>query len=61
VDDARTGLMALLDVDEIQANYILETQLRRLAAMERQKVIDDLAALEREIADYLDILDKPER
>ncbi|MGH4018632.1 MAG: DNA gyrase subunit A, partial [Pseudonocardiaceae bacterium] len=61
VDDARTGLMELLDVDEIQSNYILETQLRRLAAMERQKVVDDLAELEREIADYLDILDKPER
>lgn len=61
VDDARTGLIELLDVDEIQANYILETQLRRLAAMERQKVVDDLAELEREIADYLDILDKPER
>ncbi|MGH3835047.1 MAG: intein-containing DNA gyrase subunit A [Pseudonocardiaceae bacterium] len=61
VDDARSGLMELLDVDEIQANYILETQLRRLAAMERQKVVDDLAELEREIADYLDILDKPER
>jgi DNA gyrase subunit A len=61
VDDARTGLMELLDVDEIQANYILETQLRRLAAMERQKVVEDLAELEREIADYLDILDKPER
>jgi DNA gyrase subunit A len=61
VDDARAGLIELLDVDEIQANYILETQLRRLAAMERQKVIDDLAELEREIADYLDILDKPER
>jgi DNA gyrase subunit A len=61
VDDARTGLMELLDVDEIQANYILETQLRRLAAMERQKVIEDLAELEREIAEYLDILDKPER
>ncbi len=61
VDDARSGLMELLDVDEIQANYILETQLRRLAAMERQKVVEDLAELEREIADYLDILDKPER
>ena len=60
-DAARTGLMELLDVDQIQADYILETQLRRLAAMERQKVIDDLAELEREIADYLDILDKPER
>ncbi|MDQ3152935.1 MAG: DNA gyrase subunit A, partial [Actinomycetota bacterium] len=58
---ARSGLMELLDVDQIQADYILETQLRRLAAMERQKVIDDLAELEREIADYLDILDKPER
>ncbi|MBV9013343.1 MAG: intein-containing DNA gyrase subunit A [Pseudonocardiales bacterium] len=61
VDDARAGLMELLDVDEIQANYILETQLRRLAAMERRKVIEDLAEIEREIADYLDILDKPER
>jgi DNA gyrase subunit A len=61
VDDARTGLMGLLDIDETQANYILETQLRRLAAMERQKVVDDLAELDREIADYLDILDKPER
>ncbi|MGH3796858.1 MAG: DNA gyrase subunit A [Pseudonocardiaceae bacterium] len=61
VDDARVGLIELLDVDEIQANYILETQLRRLAAMERQKVIEDLAELEREIAEYLDILDKPER
>ncbi|MPZ64278.1 MAG: DNA gyrase subunit A [Pseudonocardiaceae bacterium] len=61
VDDARTGLIELLDVDELQANYILETQLRRLAAMERQKVVDDLAELEREIADYRDILDKPER
>jgi DNA gyrase subunit A len=61
VDDARTGLMALLDIDETQANYILETQLRRLAAMERQKVVTDLAELDREIADYLDILDKPER
>ncbi len=60
-DAARTGLMELLVVDQIQADYILETQLRRLAAMERQKVIDDLAELEREIADYLDILDKPER
>ncbi|MGH3927532.1 MAG: DNA gyrase subunit A, partial [Pseudonocardiaceae bacterium] len=61
VDDARVGLIELLDVDEIQANYILETQLRRLAAMERQKVIEDLAELEREIAEYLDILDKPHR
>jgi len=60
-DVARTGLMELLDVDEIQANAILEMQLRRLAALERQKIIDQLAEIELEIADYRDILDKPER
>ena len=61
VDEAREGLMALLDVDEIQANEILAMQLRRLAALERQKIVDDLAAIEEQIADYKDILAKPER
>ncbi|GAA4856786.1 DNA gyrase subunit A [Saccharopolyspora rosea] len=61
VDDARTGLIELLDVDEVQANAILEMQLRRLAALERQKIIDQLAEIEREIEDLKDILDKPER
>ncbi|MCG7255392.1 DNA gyrase subunit A [Corynebacterium hadale] len=61
VDDARQGLMKLLDVDEIQANEILAMQLRRLAALERQKIVDDLAEIERLIADYKDILAKPER
>ena len=61
VDEARTGLMELLDVDEIQADAILAMQLRRLAALERQKIVDDLAAIEAEIADYKDILAKPER
>ncbi|WP_433266921.1 intein-containing DNA gyrase subunit A [Actinosynnema sp. CS-041913] len=60
-DVARTGLMQLLDVDEIQANAILEMQLRRLAALERQKIIDQLAEIELEIADLKDILEKPER
>src|SRR5690349_103289 len=60
-DIARTGLMELLDVDEIQANAILEMQLRRLAALERQKIIDQLAEIEVEIADLKDILEKPER
>ncbi|CCH27341.1 DNA gyrase subunit A [Actinosynnema sp. NPDC047251] len=60
-DIARTGLIELLDVDEIQANAILEMQLRRLAALERQKIIDQLAEIEVEIADLKDILDKPER
>ena len=56
VDQARTGLIALLDIDEIQANAILEMQLRRLAALERQKIMDRLAELEEIIADLKDIL-----
>jgi DNA gyrase subunit A len=61
VEDARSGLMSLLDIDEIQATAILDMQLRRLAALERQKIIDELAKIELEIADYRDILAKPER
>jgi len=61
VDIARTGLMELLDVDEIQAQAILDMQLRRLAALERQKIIDELAEIERTIADLEDILARPER
>ncbi len=56
VDEARTGLMALLEIDEIQAQAILDMQLRRLAALERQKIIDRLAELELIIADLKDIL-----
>jgi DNA gyrase subunit A len=55
-DDARTGLMDLLDVDDIQATAILDMQLRQLAALQRQRIIDDLAALELLIADLNDIL-----
>jgi len=61
VDVARAGLIDLLDVDEIQAQAILDMQLRRLAALERQKIIDELAEIELEIADYQDILARPER
>ncbi|MEV0356111.1 DNA gyrase subunit A [Nocardia sp. NPDC050697] len=60
-DTARTGLMQLLDIDEIQSTAILDMQLRRLSALERQKIVDDLAKIELEIADYKDILAKPER
>ena len=56
VDDARQGLIELLEIDEIQANAILDMQLRRLAALERQKIIDNLAEIELEIADLEDIL-----
>ncbi|MFD6177491.1 MULTISPECIES: DNA gyrase subunit A [unclassified Isoptericola] len=61
VEQARSGLMELLDVDEQQANAILALQLRRLAALERQKIIDEHDGLQREIEDYKDILAKPER
>jgi DNA gyrase subunit A len=60
-DDARTGLIDLLDVDEVQANAILSLQLRRLAALERQRIIDQAMELERLIADYKDILAKVPR
>jgi DNA gyrase subunit A len=61
VDDARRGLMELLEIDELQANAILDMQLRRLAALERQKIVDELAEIERTIADLNDILASPDR
>ncbi|MCZ4517256.1 DNA gyrase subunit A [Rhodococcus ruber] len=61
VDLARQGLIDLLDIDEIQAQAILDMQLRRLAALERQKIIDDLAELEITIADLKDILANEDR
>jgi DNA gyrase subunit A len=56
VEQARTGLKDLLDIDDLQAQAILDMQLRRLAALERQKIMDRLAELERVIADLQDIL-----
>jgi DNA gyrase subunit A len=61
VDEARSGLIELLDIDDIQANAILEMQLRRLAALERQKIMDKLAELEELIADFKAILASEER
>src|SRR5215217_7227539 len=61
VEDARNGLMSLLEIDEIQAQAILDMQLRRLAALERQKIIDRLNELEAVIADLEDILASPQR
>ena len=56
VEDARSGLMEMLEIDEVQATAILDMQLRRLAAMERQKIIDEYDELMIKIADYNDIL-----
>lgn len=61
VDSARSGLMELLGVDTVQADAILAMQLRRLAALERQKIIDEHEELMRRIADYDHILAHPER
>ena len=61
VEVAREGLIALLDIDTEQADAILTMQLRRLAALERQKIIEELARLEVVIADLQDILDHPLR
>ena len=56
VDDARTGLMQLLEIDEVQSTAILDMQLRRLAALERQKITDEYDDLMARITDYTDIL-----
>jgi DNA gyrase subunit A len=61
VEEAREGLKDLLDIDDIQADAILSMQLRRLAALERQKILDEATELEAQITDYRDILEKPER
>ena len=61
VDVARRGLIDLLTIDEVQADAILAMQLRRLAALERQKIIDELAEIEAIIADLRDILASPGR
>jgi DNA gyrase subunit A len=60
-DEAREGLKGLLEIDDAQATAILDMQLRRLAALERQRIIDQLAEYERIIADLEDILARPER
>jgi DNA gyrase subunit A len=58
---AQIGLMELLDIDEIQARAILDMQLRKLAALERQQLIDEYNELMAQIAEYEAILASPER
>ncbi len=55
-EEARTGLMKLLDVDEVQANAILDMQLRRIAALERQKINDEYEGLMADIIELNAIL-----
>ena len=58
---ASIGLQELLEIDEVQAQAILDMQLRKLAALERQQITDEYDALMAQIADYHDILASPER
>lgn len=60
-EDARDGLIKLLKIDELQARAILNMQLRQLAALERQKIIDEAAELEAQILEYKAILADPKR
>jgi DNA gyrase subunit A len=59
--EAQQGLMGLLEIDEIQARAILDMQLRKLAALERQELVNERDDLEAKIADLEDILASPER
>jgi DNA gyrase subunit A len=58
---AMQGLMDLLEIDEAQARAILDMQLRRLAALERQALADEYDDLMVKISDYEAILASPER
>src|SRR6202034_3989359 len=58
---AQQGLMDMLEIDEIQARAILDMQLRKLAALERQQLVDEYEELMAHIAEYEAILASPER
>ncbi len=60
-DEAREGLMKLLEVDELQANAILDMQLRRLAALERQKINDEYDTLMADIIELNKMLEDPKK
>ena len=60
-EEARTGLMGLLDVDEAQAEAILSLQLRRLAALERLKIQEESDELRARVKDLREIIASPER
>ncbi len=61
VEDARDGLIELLDIDELQARAILDMQLRRLAALERQKIMDEHDEIEAQIVEFQAIIASPQR
>jgi len=54
--EARDAIVAAFEFTERQAQAIIELQLQRLTGMERQKILDELAEIQRRIAEYLEIL-----
>jgi len=60
-DAARTALMERFGLSQVQAQAILDLQLRRLAALERQKIEDEYQEILARIAYYLDLLDNPDK
>ncbi|MBP7964933.1 MAG: DNA gyrase subunit A [Caldilineaceae bacterium] len=60
-EEARTNLVARFGLSEVQANAILELQLRRLAALERQKIEDEYQDLMARITYLLDLLAHPQK
>ena len=60
-DEAKTKLMSTFGLSEIQSTAILDMQLRRLTALERQKIEDELAMIRETIAYLVDLLDHPEK
>ena len=58
-DTARTGLMGLLDIDQVQADAILAMQLRTLTRMNRDKIVAEHEELQRKIADYIELVVHP--
>ena len=56
VETARSSLIAVFSLDEPQANAILQMQLRRLAALEQQKINDEKSGLESEITKLTTLL-----
>jgi DNA gyrase subunit A len=61
VETARAGLMVRFDLTEIQANAILDMQLRRLAALERQKIQDEYDQVQTRIEYLEDLLSSPHK
>ncbi|MGN1399509.1 MAG: DNA gyrase subunit A [Erysipelotrichaceae bacterium] len=59
--EALTRLMERFSLSEIQAQSILDMQMKRLTGLQRQKITDEYNQLQVAITDYRDILSKPER